>query len=95
VIILFLVGCKLDLSSDLNVEDLHRCCALSKQNKIASTGTIKFEVGSIANCGHNREFFTSILEIAFPGFYNSVLRTGGYGNLFIASITAFFFLAWF
>jgi hypothetical protein len=55
------------LSSDLNFEGLHRV-ALSKQNKIISTATIKFEVGSIANCGEDREFFTSILEIAFPGF---------------------------
>jgi hypothetical protein len=61
------VECKLDLSSDLNVEDLHRF-VLSKQNKIFSTGTIKFEVGSIANCGNNREFFISIIKIAFPGF---------------------------
>jgi hypothetical protein len=49
MIILFLTGCKLDLSADLNVGDLHRA-ALSKQNGIASAGTIKFEVGSIANC---------------------------------------------
>ena len=63
VIILFLAWCKLDLSSDLNFEGLHRV-ALSKQNKIVSTATIKFEVGSIANCGDDSEFFTSILEIA-------------------------------
>ena len=67
LILLFLTGCKLDLSADLNVGDLHRA-ALSKQNGIASAGTIKFEVGSIANCGDDRKFFTSILEIAFPGF---------------------------
>jgi hypothetical protein len=55
------------LSSDLNFEGLHRV-ALTKQNKIVSTATIKFEVGSIANSGEDREFFTSILEIAFPKF---------------------------
>ena len=55
VIILFLTGCKLDLSTDLNIGDLLRS-ALSKINGIASAGTIKFEVGSIANCGDDSEF---------------------------------------
>jgi hypothetical protein len=66
VIILFFLEYKQDLSSDLNVEDLHRF-VLSKQNKIASTGTIKFEVGLIANCDDS-EFFASILEIALYEF---------------------------
>ena len=64
MIILFLTGCKLDLSTDLNIGDLLRS-ALSKINGIASAGTIKFEVGSIANYGDDSEFFTSILEKIF------------------------------
>lgn len=67
VIILFLTGCKLDLSTDLNIGDLLRS-ALSKINGIASAGTIKFEVGSIANYGDGSEFFTSILEKYFLNF---------------------------
>ena len=67
VIILFLTGCKLDLSTDLNIGDLLRS-ALSKINGIASAGTIKFEVGSIANYGDDSEFFTSILEKHFLDF---------------------------
>ena len=56
VIILFLTGCKLDLSTDLNIGDLLRS-ALSKINGIASAGTIKFEVNLIANFGDERNFF--------------------------------------
>ncbi|MDC0946563.1 hypothetical protein OAS18_03495 [Nitrospinaceae bacterium] len=67
VIILFLTGCKLDLSTDLNIGDLLRS-ALSKINGIASDGTIKFEVGSIANCRDERKFFTSIIEKIFLDF---------------------------
>ena len=66
MVILFLVESKIDLSSGLNVEDLYRF-VLSKQNNIASTGTIKFEVGLIANCDDS-EFFASILEIALYEF---------------------------
>ena len=67
VIILFLTGCKLDLSTDLNIGDLLRS-ALSKINGIASAGTIKFEVGSIVNYGDGSKFFTSILEKHFLDF---------------------------
>ena len=67
VIILFLTGCKLDLSTDLNIGDLLRS-ALSKINGIASARTIKFEVGSIANYGDGSKFFTSILEKHFLDF---------------------------
>ena len=67
VIILFLTGCKLDLSTDLNIGDLLRS-ALSKINGIASAGTIKFEVGSIANYVDGSKFFASILEKHFLDF---------------------------
>ena len=62
-----MTGCKLDLYTDLNIGDLLGS-ALSKKNGIASAGTIKFEVGSIANCGDEREFFTPILEKNFLDF---------------------------
>jgi hypothetical protein len=78
----------------LNFEGLH-IVALSKQNKLISTATIKFEVDSIANCCDDREFFTSILEIALPEFYNPVMRVCWYENIFIRSITVFPFFAWF
>ena len=61
VIILFLTGCKLDLSTDLNIGDLLRS-ALSKINGIASDGTIKFEVGSIANYGDGSKNFLRLFS---------------------------------
>jgi len=85
VIILFLAGCKLDLSADLNVGDLHRA-ALSKQSGIASDGTIKFEVGSISNCGDDSEFFTSILEKHFLHFKILPCEKVGMETYFVAAI---------
>jgi hypothetical protein len=85
LILLFLAGCKLDLSAVLNVGDLHRA-ALSKQNGIASSGTIKFEVGSIANCGDDSEFFTSILERHFIDFEILPCEQVGMETYFVAAI---------
>ncbi len=83
--ILLFTGCKLDLSSELNVGDLHRV-ALSKQNGIASSGTIKFEVGSLVNCGDDSEFFTSILEKHFLDFKIMPCEQVGMETYFVASI---------
>jgi hypothetical protein len=85
LIVLSLTGCKLDLSADLNVGDLHRA-ALSKQNGIASAGTIKFEVGSIANCGDDNRFFTSILEKHFLDFKILPCEQVGIETYFVAAI---------
>jgi hypothetical protein len=85
LIFLFLTGCKLDISADLNVGDLHHV-ALSKQNGVASTGTIKFEVGSIANCGDESEFFTFILEKHFLEFKILPCEQVGVETYFVAAI---------
>jgi hypothetical protein len=85
LILLFLTGCKLDLSADLSVGDLHRT-ALSKQNGITSAGTIKFEVGSIANCGDESEFFTSILGKHFLEFKILPCEQVGMETYFVAAI---------
>ncbi len=83
--ILLFTGCKLDLSSELNVGDLHRV-ALSKQNGISSAGTIKFEVGSLVNCGDDSEFFTSILEKHFLDFKIMPCEQVGMETYFVAAI---------
>ena len=85
LIFLFLTGCKLDLSADLNIGDLHRA-ALSKESEIASAGTIKFEIGSIANCGDDSEFFTSILEKHFLDFKILPCEQVGMETYFVAAI---------
>lgn len=85
VIIFLLSGCKLDLSADLNIGDLHRV-ALSKQNGIASDGTIKFEVGSVASCGDENDFFTSILEKHFLDFEILPCEQVGMETYFVAAI---------
>ena len=84
-IVLSLTGCKLDLSTDLSVGGLHRA-ALSKQNGITSAGTIKFEVGSLENCGDDSGFFTSILEKHFLDFKILPSEQVGMETYFVAAI---------
>lgn len=85
VVLLLLTGCKLDLSAELNIGDLHRV-ALSKEKDIASPGIIKFEVGSLANCGEENEIFTSILEKHFLDFKILPCEQVGMETYFVAAI---------
>ena len=85
VLFLFLTGCKLDFTANLNIGDLNRV-ALSKQEGLTSSGTIKFEVGSMANCGDESGFFTSVLEKHFLDFKILPCEQVGMESYFVASI---------
>ncbi len=80
-----LTGCKLDFNTNINIGDLNRV-ALSKQEGLASSGTIKFEVGSMANCGDESGFFTSVLEKHFLDFKILPCEQVGLESYFVASI---------
>ncbi len=82
---LLLTGCKLDFTANLNIGDLN-LVALSKQENLSSSGTIKFEVGSIGNCGDESVFFTSLLKKHFLDFKILPCEQVGMESYFVADI---------
>lgn len=84
-ILLFLMGCKLDFSTNINIGDLNQV-ALSKKHDVVSAGTIKFEVGSMANCGDDNDFFTSVLEKHFLEFKILPCEQIGMETYFVAGV---------
>lgn len=84
-LVFLMAGCKLDFTANLSIGDLNRV-ALSKQEGLVSSGTIKFEVGSMANCGDESGFFTSVLEKHFLDFKILPCEQVGMESYFVASI---------
>ncbi|MEK9630124.1 MAG: hypothetical protein VW455_14025 [Nitrospinota bacterium] len=84
-IFLLLSGCKLDFTANIDLGDLNSV-ALSQREGLSSSGTIKFEVGSMANCGEDNAFFTSILEQHFLDFKILPCEQVGMETYFVAGI---------
>jgi hypothetical protein len=83
VCILSLGACKLDLSSRVKLGDLNRV-ALSQEQGVVSKGTIKLEVGSVAQCKNESQFFASVLESHLQGFNIRPCEQAGMESYFVA-----------
>lgn len=81
--VLALSGCKLDLSSKINIGDLSRV-ALSQESGHTGQGTIKLEVGSLEHCKNERQFFSSVLGRHFDGFKVRPCEQLGMETYFVA-----------
>lgn len=91
-LILLLTGCKLDLTADVNIGDLNSVALTQKEGATAS-GTIKFEVGALAQCGNESQFFTSVLEKHFLDFKILPCEQVGMETYFVAAIKIPIFFA--
>ncbi len=88
IFILFLAfslsACKLDLSSKITIGDINRV-ALSHEKGVTAFGTIKLEVGSVAQCKNESRYIASILENHFQDLSIRPCEQIGMESYFVAA----------
>lgn len=80
----FLSACKLDLSSKITIGGINRV-ALSQEEGVTARGTIKLEVGSVAQCENESRFIASILENHFQELSIRPCEQIGMESYFVAA----------